>query len=226
MEETLDVVQIWKDVEDYLAHALHLTAYERSLYYHLLRHSRLVGRRSLRVSTGVLTNQVGFSWTSMRHFVRQLARKGAIRILAKGKFGQEIEVLLPEEIPGWQRIPGAVEGEDLVDPRHSKSANLRSAIYRRGGGQCFYCLRRLHLSLMALDHVVPLSEGGADSTRNLVACCLNCNQEKGTQPPVEFLRLLYRSARLTAAELDDRLAALAALQQDSAFLAASGAAES
>jgi hypothetical protein len=213
METALDVVQVWKDVEDYLVHALHLTPYERALYYHLLRHSRLVGRRQLRISTSILTHQLGFSWTSTRYFLHQLARKGGLRIVKRGTFGFEIEVPLPEEIPGWHRSATATEPRDLVSPRDSKSAELRRAIYRRDGGRCFYCLRRLHLSMTSLDHVVPLSEGGQDSARNLVASCQNCNQEKTIQPAADFFRSLYRSGRLTAVELDDRLGALEALNQ-------------
>ena len=213
MEETLDVAQLWKDIEDYVVHALHLTPYERSLYYHLLRHSRLLGRRQLRISTSVLTHQLGFSWSSTRYFLHQLARKGGIRILRRGTFGFEIEVLLPDEIPGWHRSATATEPIDLVSSRDSKSSVQRRTIYRRDGGRCFYCLRRMHLSTAELDHVVPLSEGGEDSARNLVACCQHCNEEKKTQPAADFLRALYRSARLTAPELDDRLAALDALRQ-------------
>jgi 5-methylcytosine-specific restriction endonuclease McrA len=212
MEETLDVVQLWKDLEDYLIHFLHLSAYERAVYYHLLRHSRLVGRRNLRASTAVLCNQLGFCWTSMRYFLQNLVRKGCVRILTRGKFGYELEILLPEEIPGWSPPVRTCEPQELVSPRDSKNARLRRAIHRRDGGRCFYCLRALPASVAVLDHAVPMSAGGEDSVRNLVACCQHCNEEKKVQPAPDFLRSLYRTAVLTASELDERLAALAALQ--------------
>lgn len=216
MEAALEVVQLWKDIEDYLVHALHLTPYERSLYYHLLRHSRLLGRRELRISTAVLCHQVGFCWSSTRYFLHNLVRKGCLRILKRGTFGYQMEVLVPDEIPGWLRPAPSPEPMDLVSPRDSKNATLRRAICRRDGGRCFYCLRRLQSSLAVLDHVVPQAEGGDDSVRNLVACCQHCNEEKKVQLAADFLRALYRSSRLTAPELDERLAALAALQHSQA----------
>jgi hypothetical protein len=53
-----------------------------------------------------------------------------------------------------------------------------------------------------------LSPVSPNSYRNLVSCCIECNTLKGDTPAPDFLRLLYRKGRLTAAELDARLQAL------------------
>lgn len=37
------------------------------------------------------------------------------------------------------------------------------------------------------DHVIPKSRGGSDDLSNLVACCEQCNGQKGAKTPEEFL---------------------------------------
>lgn len=41
-------------------------------------------------------------------------------------------------------------------------------------------------SHVTLDHVIPLSRGGADEIDNTVACHYTCNMEKGNKLPDEF----------------------------------------
>jgi 5-methylcytosine-specific restriction endonuclease McrA len=85
---------------------------------------------------------------------------------------------------------------------------LRKALHERERGQCFYCLRRITHHRRCLDHVVPRAELGRNSYRNLVACCLECNSQKGERSAVEHVRWLYRERRLSAADLSARLRAL------------------
>jgi len=92
-----------------------------------------------------------------------------------------------------------------------KTAALRKSIYARERGRCFYCLRKLTPQTRCLDHVVPQSEFGGNSCRNLVACCLKCNSQKGDSSALDCFRRLYRERRLSDAELAERLRALDAL---------------
>jgi len=55
---------------------------------------------------------------------------------------------------------------------------------------------------------VPQAQGGGNSYRNLVSCCLDCNSLKAERNAVEFVRSLYRERRLSDAELSGRLRAL------------------
>jgi 5-methylcytosine-specific restriction endonuclease McrA len=48
----------------------------------------------------------------------------------------------------------------------------------------------------------------ANSYRNLVSCCVECNSRKSDRAARDFLRTLYRQGRLTPAEFDARLRAL------------------
>lgn len=87
----------------------------------------------------------------------------------------------------------------------------RAAIHARDGGLCFYCLTELTPRTRCLDHVIPQARRGKNSYRNLVSCCVDCNTQKGETDAQDFLRLLCRQRRLTAAELADRLRKLDAL---------------
>ena len=85
---------------------------------------------------------------------------------------------------------------------------LRLSLHEREGGHCFYCLRRSPGDRRCLDHVVPQAQGGNNSYRDLVSCCLDCNSLKAERHAVEFVRSLYRDRRLSADELTGRLRAL------------------
>ena len=54
-------------------------------------------------------------------------------------------------------------------------------------------------------------EGGSNSYRNLVSCCMGCNSEKRGHAAADFLRELYREGRLSAKDLSERLLAVQAL---------------
>jgi 5-methylcytosine-specific restriction endonuclease McrA len=43
--------------------------------------------------------------------------------------------------------------------------------------------------MFTLDHVKPLSEGGADNLTNLVACCYECNQLRSRSETRQEYRL-------------------------------------
>ena len=61
---------------------------------------------------------------------------------------------------------------------------VRAYILDRDGSRCVYCRRR-HVRL-ELDHVRPRAVG-SDRVDNLVACCHQCNTQKGNQPSEVFL---------------------------------------
>jgi hypothetical protein len=86
-----------------------------------------------------------------------------------------------------------------------RTGSLRQAIHAREGGVCFDCLRRTPSRAHCLDHVVPLVEGGSNSYRNLVSCCMGCNSEKRGHAAADFLRRLYREGRLSKEDLNERL---------------------
>lgn len=56
--------------------------------------------------------------------------------------------------------------------------------------ECHYCGCRLTLLTITLDHIVPLSKGGALGIRNIVPACLNCNRKRGNTDYDLFIKRL------------------------------------
>ncbi len=209
---------VWKQLEDVLVARLGLNLTERAVYAHLLRHSRLEGKRQLRFSIVWLARSVHLSGAPVRHAVRSLAAKGALRLVDRTQAGHLVEVFLPDEVhasPHEDAAPSCLarrpDSRNLEEMDFSQVSSRREAIHARERGLCFYCLRRFTTRGRVLDHVVPHVRGGSNSYRNLVSCCVECNSQKGETAAEDFLRSLYRLRRLTSAELDARLRALEAL---------------
>jgi 5-methylcytosine-specific restriction endonuclease McrA len=214
---------VWKQLEDLLVPRLRLSVIERTVYSHLLRHSRLEGKLRFRFSLTWLGRNIRLSTRPVRKAVRRLAAQGALRLVQRSKAGHVVEVRLPDEIravrlnrvESWAgasedgagaRAPVNIEEADFL-----KNERLRKAIHARERGQCFYCLRRTPKTVQCLDHVVPQARLGHNSYRNLVSSCMECNSQKGEEPAEDFLRRLYRERRLNETELASRLRALDAL---------------
>ena len=65
---------------------------------------------------------------------------------------------------------------------------LRSFIFSRSDGKCVYCGAKA----TEIDHVVPRSNGGTNSTYNLVAACRSCNEKKSNLTLKAFGKLMGR----------------------------------
>jgi len=211
----VDAGALWKQIEDVAVPQLGLSVIDHVVYSHLVRHSRLEGRRRLRFSIPWLARNIHLSVCPTREAVRRLAAEGALLMIERSKAGHVAEVRLPEEIRGVRanavrarraaRLSSAM-GIEEVD--FLKTLELRRAIHARERGKCFYCLRRVAARLECIDHVVPRAKVRCNSYRNLVSSCMECNSQKGERPAEEFLRWLFRERRLTAAELRGRFRAL------------------
>jgi hypothetical protein len=66
---------------------------------------------------------------------------------------------------------------------------LRRAVMLRDGFACVYCQATSNLEI---DHVVPLSMGGANSERNIVVACRTCNATKNAKHPKRFVDSLQK----------------------------------
>ena len=213
---------VWKQLEDHLAPCLRLSLIDRTVYAHLLRHSRLEGKLRLRFSIRWLARNLRLSTGPVRQAVRRLVAQGALRLVQRSKAGHVVEVRVPEEIRPEKL--DAIESRSAVTVKEDgagasatinieeadflQNTPLRKAIHARERGQCFYCLRRTTSTVQCLDHVVPRVRSGCNSYRNLVSSCLECNSQKGEKAADDFLRRLYREGQLNAAELAARLRAL------------------
>jgi hypothetical protein len=214
----LDAETLWKQIEDVAVPQLRLSVIDHVVYIHLVRHSRLEGKRRLHFSILWLARNIHLSGGPTREAVRRLAAQGVLRLIERSKAGHVAEIRLPEEIPGVRahakrareaaRLNGAM---GVGDVDFLKTLELRRAIHARERGRWFYCLRQVPARLASIDHVVPRARVGCNSYRNLVSCCMECNSAKGERSAEEFVHSLYRERSMTAAELKNRLRALDAL---------------
>lgn len=71
---------------------------------------------------------------------------------------------------------------------HNPAPTLtNTALFLRDRNLCLYCGQHFHRHELTRDHVVPISQGGADSWENVVSACLHCNVRKGGRTPQQAI---------------------------------------
>jgi 5-methylcytosine-specific restriction endonuclease McrA len=199
------------EIEDVLFAALRLDPYERTAYYHLLRHTRCVDKDAGAFGLVALGAAIGVSSSKVRRAVRSMDRKGCLRIEQRGRLGHLIRVVLPCELPSLQ----PAKAEDPVDIEALDFFRARRyliPLLSREGRRCFYCFRKVRPDSCALDHVNPQVNGLDNSYRNVVVACYECNSRKQGRNGEDFVRLLYRNGVLSASECQDRVEAIERLR--------------
>ena len=68
----------------------------------------------------------------------------------------------------------------------------RKNIFARDKNICQYCGKRFPTSELSLDHVVPRTQGGKITWKNIVCACTDCNKHKGGRRPIEAGMKLIR----------------------------------
>ncbi len=124
------------------------------------------------------------------------AARRAIVLVLKG-------VAMTEEVNGHflhstriaMRVPSVIRLLEYRRIPHQTRALSRKNILLRDRNTCQYCGLVLPSSDLTLDHVIPRSRGGASTWENLVACCHDCNREKGNMLPHEAGMKLLREPR-------------------------------
>ena len=60
---------------------------------------------------------------------------------------------------------------------------LKRAVFQRAGGRCEYCglSQGMQEAWFHVDHIHPLTEGGAASPENLALACVSCSLRKGAR---------------------------------------------
>lgn len=66
--------------------------------------------------------------------------------------------------------------------RPHRPAYVREEVFARWGYRCAYC----NAPAEHLDHLTPISAGGADVLRNVIPACAACNYAKGAQSLAEW----------------------------------------
>jgi 5-methylcytosine-specific restriction endonuclease McrA len=93
------------------------------------------------------------------------------------------------------RVPSVIRLVEYRRIPHQTRALSRKNILLRDRNTCQYCAKVLPSAELTLDHVIPRSRGGLSSWENLVACCQECNRNKGNQLIHEAAMKLIREPR-------------------------------
>jgi HNH endonuclease len=90
------------------------------------------------------------------------------------------------------RVSGSVTRPDVTLERHPGHSDLRSAVWEKTAGHCWYCgVITNPWRNFCVDHLVPVQEGG-NGIDNLVPCCNQCNGRKG-QRSLEVFRFQLKT---------------------------------
>jgi len=76
-------------------------------------------------------------------------------------------------------------------PKQTVKFNRRN-IFARDNNQCQYCGKKHATTELSLDHIVPRSQGGANTWENIVCACVGCNVRKGGRTPKQAHMTLIR----------------------------------
>lgn len=82
--------------------------------------------------------------------------------------------------------------------------DIKRFIYKECGCICTHCGKSMdYIKDFTLEHVIPISKGGTNDIRNLVALCEDCNKEKGNQiiPPMDYFPFLPKRRKNELQEL-------------------------
>jgi len=209
---TNDWTHVFAEIEDRLFPQLRLSVWEKVLYYHLLRHTRITDTSRTTISIASLATATSMSDSTVRDALRSLDQKGSIVIHERSGKGHSVEVRLPSDIPNLVASPPAEEVLDINRIDFYSDRSYLGALLEREGYRCFYSLREVTKDTCVLDHVVPLVNGGNNSYRNVVVASHDVNALKQGQDAEEFLRFLFRKGMLSPTELEERMEALRLLK--------------
>jgi 5-methylcytosine-specific restriction endonuclease McrA len=94
------------------------------------------------------------------------------------------------------KMPAVVRLLQAIRGRKKAVKFSRINVMTRDGFRCQYCGRKLPMSKLNYDHVVPRSQGGKTVWENIVTACYPCNDRKGSRTPQQAgMRLLKQPAK-------------------------------
>lgn len=100
------------------------------------------------------------------------------------------------------KMPAVVRLLQVFRRRKRRVRFSRVNIYARDKYRCQYCARKLPISELTYDHVLPRAQGGKTEWENIVAACADCNRKKGNRTPEQAgMQLLKRPVRPTSVQV-------------------------
>lgn len=89
----------------------------------------------------------------------------------KGEISQKIRTL--RYLSKRNNVKFAISKEELKNLLNQK--------------KCYYCNEEKKLEI---DHKIPYSKNGETTAKNLVMCCMGCNNRKGTRTAEQFIKVI------------------------------------
>ena len=192
---------IYKEIQDNLVPIL--DTYEQAIYHYIFRHTYIIGKsqtyfitRTAEIGYGKSNAESKPSGVQKSKKLRSLERKGAIKIIERSNKGILVEIVLPNDIQGLIEEESKVK-IDIDSLDFYQGRKLLPAIIEREEYRCFYTGKKIKEDNCYLDHVVPQSNGGNNSYKNIVACCYDANSMKGSKNVDDFLRDLFKEGILS-----------------------------
>jgi hypothetical protein len=98
---------------------------------------------------------------------------------------EEAELLILEyadkERRKFERLKKKFTSPETVEASRTRPSipeQVRIEVWRRDGGKCVKCGSRENLEY---DHIIPISKGGSNTTRNIELLCEKCNRSKSNK---------------------------------------------
>jgi hypothetical protein len=177
-----------------------LTPHEASMYVFLFRHSHLKdGTPNIRIGQRTIAQLYGrgpkMAIPSRAHVLRQLKqleKKGCIRVGDTTRDGTLYEVILPASVPSVVEKMSASSDATAPDDWFT-DPEKRHRVYERDQWLCQYCGDKVAEANVTLDHFIPKCKGGSNQKENLRTACLTCNSIKSGKTYEEAAVLLLKS---------------------------------
>ena len=124
------------------------------------------------------------------------------------KFSQEL-IVAKRSLRKWRNEARSLYNhltDETPVKRRSVSAKLRNFILERDDFTCLYCGQRGTNNFdpdgqsWAIDHIQPVSRGGATAPGNLVTSCHSCNSTKSDKTATEYLKDRLAATRPTVVQ--------------------------
>ena len=191
-----EINKILIEIQDHLVPIL--DTYEQAIYHNIFRHTFLIGEKdtlfSLKsASIGLGAGQAGSTPSESQRSkkLRSLVEKGAVKIIERSHKGILVEIVLPNEIPNLiSNLETSEINIEHVDFYINRK--LLPVILAREESRCFYTGKKITVEKCYLDHVIPQSNGGNNSYKNIVATSYDANSMKNNKSVEDFTRELYQ----------------------------------
>lgn len=124
--------------------------------------------------------------------VARFVIKGQTGVIYKGKKGVSFSNKLAEEVYfNFENDKKIFLGEKK---KRTSYCDIKDALLKKYGNLCFYTLEPMTEEEMSVEHLVPLSKGGANNIENMVLCKKEINAFLADKSLVE--KILFREQNL------------------------------